>query len=283
MWLADEDADVRRAARDSLRACLQVAYTGDRPDRPDRNESWLGHVDRVVVRCLRGHLDPDRPEPEWMSAAGAARVRRKAILATQLLALGSAGCLAAGLVIPAVLLFLLMAGLDIAEGAFTRVSGLRDPMLRWASCVGSHTADLALLGGLAAQRALADAPGQAAVMLVAMLATLLGSFVRVSALQAGYRLWRSSGERLARWASLGLYGVSVLAGRLGVTGFGPAAGVVGVLVCLTGFAAYTTWTVLRRSSRGRAVGHALLLFDPQTARCVSLEDGCEESRAPLRV
>lgn len=59
-WLDDDVEEVRNTAREAIHKCLQIAYTGDRPEPPRGIlERFFHRTDRLVSGFLQRFVDPD--------------------------------------------------------------------------------------------------------------------------------------------------------------------------------------------------------------------------------
>jgi hypothetical protein len=234
-WLLDDDKDVRQQSREAIRSIVCVAYAGDRSDREARNKVRQPLFDRIVARAIARRTDLDSPAP-W----GRSRVQRRVrfALITAALGLSIAAALFIGLQHPAAAAPLVVgaAVLDILDGAFARATHMRDARLRWHSCVNSQLGDMVMLVSIAIASMTAGETGAwASLMAAAILMSLFGSFVRTSALQAGYRFWRSALERWLRYISILIYCACAAAGH-NDAGVSIAAATVGV---------FGAWEILR--------------------------------------
>lgn len=270
-WLVDDDARVRDAAREGLRKVLYVAYTGHHEEPVPVSGTLTRLPDLALAQLTRPRLGPDRPPPAWYSPVGGARVRKAAVAGTLLGAAAAAAALVAGSlwVVP---LLAVTALLDIFDGAFARLTRLRDPHLRWLSCVASQAADMALIAGVAAAEYSHGRPVLASCTVAAMLATLFAAFVRVSALQAGYRFWRSPHERLIRWLAVLSY---VSADTVGATSIG-AIFIIALLLTTAGFELFRVLRGVR--SVASKYGGLFVLNDDHTVDSWRLEDGQDTLR-----
>jgi hypothetical protein len=207
-YLADPDPEVRDAARNGTRRVMHRCYTGDRSERAWRSDVKPYLADSWIGRALGTPAD-DGPQPSWTNPQVQRLTRLRLILAACLAAVGAAVLVACHLPLFAVPFLFAAAGFDVADGAYARVVGMRDAELRWLSCVASHLCDLTVLGAVAFAAYEAGSTGLALAVVVAMLVSMVGSFVRVSALQAGYQFWRSRNERVVRYVTLLSYCVLV--------------------------------------------------------------------------
>lgn len=201
--LADADPQVRLAAREGTRRVMHRCYTGDQSDRAWRSTVRPYPADRLMQRWL-GTPDPDGPEPRWRDPRVQRSMRYRAILAALSCAGVGAVLLAVNRPLLALAALMLAAALDVFDGAYARSVGMRDGGLRWLSCIGSHGGDMVVIGAVAYGASGRDG-SLAAVVLAGMLVSLAGSFVRVSALQAGYQFWRSPKERALRYTAIIAY------------------------------------------------------------------------------
>jgi len=269
-WLVDDDLGVRKAARAGVTKSLYVAYTGDQNDRIRQQRRLTGRADLFLGAALSRCVDPDDREPWWASDGGVAAIRRSAIGTAFACAVLSATMFATGRLLIALVFVALATILDVFEGSFARVSGLRNAQLRWLSCVTNHAASLALLVGIALSLLLHESKYMAALVAASMLFTLFVSFVRVSALQAGYRYWHSPIERLVRWTSVGAYATAASAGQTEV-------GVASLAILLCGFGTLEVVRVIRGVERApQTHGGLVLVNKDQTIDSWSFEDGRDE-------
>jgi hypothetical protein len=251
-YLADADPGVREAARHATRRVMHRCYTGDRSERAWRSTVKPYLADVWLSRRL-GTPDPDGPEPGWARPDVQRRTRIRLIVAACFAAAGAAGLLAWHLALLALPLLLVAAALDIADGAYARVVAMRDAELRWLSCIASHFCDILILGAIAAAALDRGKLALGFAVVAAMLVSLAGSFVRVSALQAGYQFWRSRNERIVRYLTMLAY--CVLASV-----HGEVAASVMIVVVLTGFGVGEVARVVRAVLRMPAVRAAGVVF-----------------------
>jgi phosphatidylglycerophosphate synthase len=225
-WLLDDDEAVRRSSREGLRRVLHRIYTGDQNDR-DLRARRSRPVDLVVARAL-SRVDDDRPGPWWSDPIRQKLTRAALILFSLGFAVFSGVSITVGQPELALATLAIAGVLDVLDGAFARVVGLRSAELRWASCVFSHFADAFLMGSVAFAMAMAHAQPSTFIASAAVFAGLFGSFVRVSALQAGVRSWLSPQERYFRYGGIAAY--------CWLTIFGlPEVGAIGCAVAFGGF------------------------------------------------
>lgn len=269
-WLLDDDAEVRRTARDGIRKALYVAYTGDNSGPELPHSRLLQLPDRLLMRVLRRDIDPDAPEPTWSRPKSAMRIRRAAITAALVSACCTGLALATGHFVLALVLLPLTMALDVLEGSFARLSRVKDAHLRWLSCVSSHAGDLVMLGGVALSSRAYGSSDLVPLVVGVTLVAMFVSFIRVSALQAGYRFWRSLAERLTRWGSIAAYAAAVLLGY-------PEVGVLVLITALGCFAVYEVTRVLHGVDRMSPMHGGIVLINEGDATISSyrLEDGCD--------
>jgi len=216
-WLQDDDHDVRHEARESIHRCLQIAYTGDRPEPPQGlSEKFLAGVDRMLKGFLVRFIDPDKEEPSWAKPAGLRAIRGGGIALVLVSAIVASLLLWSGHLLWVFLPVTLLAFADTLEGSFARVMFMRDAQISWLSCVASHAGDLLIMIGMAGYAFTAGHETLSFVVLLSALVTLTGSLVRVSGLQAGYRFWRSPIERFVRYSAVIVFTVAGVAGSLRV-------------------------------------------------------------------
>ncbi len=261
-WLEDDDPAVRASAREAVHRCLQIAYTGDQPE-PTRGllERCLNWVDRRLGNVLKRRVDPDAPMPQWALPTALRRARGAGIAVVFAFSLGVALAFASGAFLTAIGLLCVVSAVDTLEGSFARVTRMRDPQMRWLSCVFSHLDDLVIMLGIAA----AAPEGLSTIALGAALASVFGSLVRVSALQAGYRFWRSPAERVARFSAFLVF--AVLASVDEVTG-----GIVLAASLLCMFALAESIRVVRRVGRRRVASGGFIFLTNDGADCWSFEE-----------
>jgi hypothetical protein len=265
-WLEDDDESVRLSARDAVNRCLEIAYTGDRPE-PARGvmDRILNRVDSWLRGVLERFVDPDDAEPAW---AQPRRLRQTRLIGVGLVlasATLAAVSLWAGWLVVALVAVITMALFDILEGSFARVTAMRDAQVRWLSCVLSHVSDVVVMVGMAIYLARRGLAGPADLMLLAAVISAVGSFVRVSALQAGNRFWRSPVERVVRFASALAFLFAVMAGSADVGTILAAGGLIA-------FGVGEGVRVLRRVARlGVARGGFIFLTD-EGASCWGFEE-----------
>ena len=211
-WLVDDNPDVRTAAREGVRQVLYSAYAGDQNEYSWSLPASPAGLDRLMFRFLHRRVSPDGAAP-WWDSPKRQRLVRKVLIGAAFVLAACAG-VALGARHPLVALPLLSAAgiVDLLDGAFARTVRMRDARLRWRSCISSHAGDLMMLLGAAAAEAAATTEGVAAWIVIAMTLSLFASFTRTSALQAGYRFWRSRRERWARYVSLSWFAVWIAAG-----------------------------------------------------------------------
>lgn len=265
-WLADDDPVVREDARANIARCLRVAYTGERREP-------VGFMDRVVIRRLDGAVehalgrgrDADRPEPRWARPSGIRAIRFAGISAALAFAVTAMFLLAFGH--PAVALAAISAAaiLDMAEGSFARATRAHDAQLRWFSCVISHLGDVLILSGVFWAEQRAGTPGSGYVVLGAGLVSLFASLVRVSALQAGFRFWRSPLERVVRFTGFVAY---CIASAVGSGSVGAAA----VSVLLIAFALGEIVRVVWRIAEHQVGRGGFIFLTDDSATCWSFEE-----------
>lgn len=210
-WLRDYNPNVRAAARDGIHECLYAAYTGDHPDRGSF-EASLGIIDRWVRRILAGNRGPDVAESHWLAPVLQRRLRLGGILGVVLAGAATALLFALGRPALALGLVALVAVVDILEGSASRATEGGGAYVGWFSCLASHFADLLILTGIALDQYRHADAALGLLVVAAMAMSLFGSFVRVSALQAGFRFWRSRLERVVRFSSFIAYAICDLAG-----------------------------------------------------------------------
>lgn len=246
-WLHDDNPRVRRAARLGIHRCLYAAYTGDQPE-PTKGPlgGFLKWLDRQTSRLMKTNIDPDRPMPRARSERGLHLLRTTAIVMAMLLVFTSALLFAIGQVAGALIAAASGATLDVFEGSLARTGHISNARQRWSSCIASHFSDSALLLGVAVGLHAAGMPGEASLLLIATVLSLLGSLTRVSALQAGFRFWRSRIERLVRYGCVGVLGIDMINGQ-------PRT--VTALVAISLLLGFTLWEVQRVA---RAVKHTEL-------------------------
>lgn len=273
-WLYDDDPVVVSAARNGLRRVHEQIYVGS----PDEHVGESGNknlADRLITRLL-GREQPDGPEPWWRRRHLQQSVRGGALIALVLLTAATASSIASHHLVVA-LAFLAAAGaIDIGEGAFARVVKLRSAILRWESALLSHFGDLLMIGAIAvAQVRFDDGLGSWPVT-AALLFSLFGALVRVSALQAGYRFWVSRRERYVRYSGIISYCLLALAGY----------SAAGAYICAVAVGLYGVFEGLRvlrdvvRSPHARTVGVVLMDDDNTLLSCEFLNDTCDDEAPP---
>lgn len=271
-WLDDDDEQVRTAARDAIHKCLQIAYTGDRPEPAHgMMERFLIRTDRLVSRFLQRFIHPDQAEPKWTQPRQLRKFRLLGIAAALIASVVTAVALWAHFPLVAVAAICSMAVIDGLEGSFARVMGMRDSQVRWFSCVASHIGDLVVMLGMSAYLYAAGLFSFAYLMLLVAIVSSLGSMVRVSSLQAGQRFWRSPTERVVRFMS--------------AVGFAAAASIglakAGCLVATGALLAYAFHEIVRTVRR---VDHlsvtrgGFIFFSDAGATCWAFDD--EEDAQP---
>ncbi len=212
-WLEDDDLTVRSSARESIHRCLQIAYTGDRPEPPQgRLEAGLDMVGKWLGAFLGRFVHQDSAVPTWTQPRHLRRFRAVGIGLALLSAVLTAACLGAGIPKIAVVFLTTLAVIDTLEGSFARVARMRDPQMRWMSCVFSHVGDIVVMIGMALFLLRQGYAADAELLLVAAIVSIAGSLVRVSALQAGYRFWRSPLERVVRFSAFFVISAICVAG-----------------------------------------------------------------------
>lgn len=242
-WLVDDSREVRALARTTVRELLRALYLGDEDDSeptpPER-----GRV-RVVLERWGARLsavDPDARLPWWREAVGQRRIRW--VLNALVLVFGAATAWAVATANPYWALFGLAAtiAVDRAETVYTKIVRNRSVDQRWLACVASQVADTLMLTGIAVSFALVTRPLVAAGVVTAIFISVTGSFIRVSALQAGHRIWLSVNVRVVRWAAVGAYSLALIMANLHVW----VAVVAAVSVGLTGLweAGNAIWRVM---------------------------------------
>ena len=271
-WLDDDDEAVRTAARDAIHICLQIAYTGDRPEMAHGiMERFFIRTDRLVSRFLQRFIHPDQAEPRWTRPPQLRKYRLLGITTALIAAIVSAAALWRHSPLVAVVAICCMAVVDGLEGSFARVMGMRDAQVRWYSCVASHVGDLLVMLGMSAYLYAEGLFPFAYLMLLAAIVSSVGSMVRVSSLQAGQRFWRSSTERVVRFTSA--------VGFASVAGFGLAK--VGCAVAastLFSYACYEIVRTVRRVDHLSVTRGGFIFFSDAGATCWGFED--EEDAQP---
>jgi hypothetical protein len=277
-WLVDDAAIVRQAARDGIRSLMFRAYTGDQSERAWRGAEKRHWADRAVERVLHRVVHQDGPEPWWHIPGRQVRTRKLAIAGAFFAALAAGAMLGTGHAVEAAPLVLLAAVLDIIDGAFARVVHMRDAHLRWLSCVASHAGDMLLVAGIAYGAEYGQlGSGYGGWLLGAAVVTLFGSLVRTSALQAGYRFWRSPLERYVRYGAVLIFCALSGAGR-------GAAGIVATTAILTTLGITETLRVLHGVEGMPAVqdGGIVFIDSEHEVHAFGISDDGEQSLwAPL--
>lgn len=250
---SDDSREVAEAATTGVRKVLHQAFVGDQGEKAWRATRRPYIQDRIVRRLL-GPVDPDQREPWWTLSKYQRWVRRAILTAVLLAAAGASVSLATGNVILAFPLIICTGVLDILDGAFARAVGMRRADLRWQSCIASQAADLLLIGGVALEALNEGSTPVAIGVLAAMTCALFGSFTRVSALQAGFRFWRSWSERFIRSCAVLLYAL------LAVFGYG-VIGAILVAVAVGAFGLYEAVRVFVSVGRTHTRSGGLVLVD----------------------
>jgi hypothetical protein len=271
-WLDDDDELVRMAARDAIHKCLQIAYTGDRPEMAHGiMERFFIRVDRLVSRFLQRFIHPDQAEPRWTQPPQLRKFRLLGIASALIAAVIATAALWGHFPMVAVVAVCCMAVVDGLEGSFARVMGMRDAQVRWYSCVASHVGDLLVMLGMSAYLYAEGLFSFAYLMLLVAIVSSVGSMVRVSSLQAGQRFWRSSTERVVRFTSA--------VGFASAASFGFAkAGCVVVASALSSYAFYEIVRTVRRVDYLSVTRGGFIFFSDAGATCWAFED--EEDAQP---
>lgn len=243
--LVDDDMEVRDLARNGLRDVMLRIYTGD-VNQHDHNAASLPWPDRLLRRLLpRGN--EDGPEPWWAQRSNTQRARQRwaqlcTVAAVFSATVATSAALAFGKPVIALPCLLIAGLMCVGEDAFARAVGLRSATLRWFSCVAGHLGDLGMITAISFFLFVNSHRQVAAIVAASVLVGLFGSFVRVSALQAGYRFWVSSQERILRYLSVVFFCLSALNGHFVLGGLVTAALVSGYGLWES---AYVPWKVLR--------------------------------------
>lgn len=271
-WLDDDDEQVRTAARNAIHKCLQIAYTGDRPESAHGiMERFFIRTDRLVSRFLERFIHPDQAEPKWTQPSQLRKSRLLGIATALVAAVVAAVALWAHFPLVAVIAICCMAVIDGLEGSFARVMGMRDAQVRWFSCVASHIGDLAVMMGMSAYLYAAGLFPFAYLMLLVAIVSSLGSMVRVSSLQAGQRFWRSPTERVVRFTSAVAFASAAGVG-LAKAGFALAA------TALFAYASYEVVRTVRRVDHLSVTRGGFIFFSDAGATCWAFDD--EEDAQP---
>jgi hypothetical protein len=247
--LIDDSPDVVDRARQGLRQILHRIYTGDQNKYVGASGKGTV-VDWLLIR-LFGQPDPDVPEPWWLDPMRQRIARSLAIVVMLIFAAAAALAIWTDHVALAILLVALAGSVEALEGAFTRVVKLRSPTLSWASCVARHCGELVMVGSIAAAQHGITLGAWAVIAAVQI--SLFGSFVRVSALQAGYRFWVSRKERYMRYLAIFSYCI------LSLLGFS-AEGALVAAALVGGFGIMESAYVMYKVMRGPRVRSAELIF-----------------------
>lgn len=204
-------AEVAEAATCSLHECLSASVARGPAAGPRQGlDRVLGAVE-VAVAWLWTSAGRNRRCPEAADSRSVLRLRAGLMLWTLLAALASAFLLASGRYGPALALLMTAVGADLVEGAVGRITRVESPVERWLACVVSHLSELVVIIGVACDQLRLGHPRGSTAVLVAGIAAIFGTYVRVSALQAGLCFWRSLVERAARLLSVLVYlGLSLL-------------------------------------------------------------------------
>lgn len=199
------DSEIANSALASLHECLGAAVTHGPAPTPRRGLERIFVVADIVVTWLwtfGGHTSrrPEDAEPKL-----ARRLRLALMLSTLLAALVGALFLASGGYAWALFFVLGAVAADLTESAIGRITWTESPVERWLASLISHLSELTVIVGIAWDQQRLGHPRGAAAVLVAGMAAIFGTFVRVSALQAGLCLRRSMAERAVRLLSVLAY------------------------------------------------------------------------------
>lgn len=206
-WLGDEDPAIRDVANETLQRILYTAYTAERYERTVKRVAW---PTKLVRRTLERHPGKDIHHPWWSKTDAIRRFRRSTTVVSVLLAGGSAASFAISNYVLAVSLLALMAVATVADRAFAQATKQDSAYWPWFACMTGHFCDLIILGGLALELQSIAHKNHSALIAVSALAVLFATFVRVSALQAGYRFYLNPLERAVRWGSLLAYAATTV-------------------------------------------------------------------------
>jgi hypothetical protein len=154
--------------------------------------------------------------------------------------------------------------IDILERSFVRVTHAWDAQTGWLSCILSHFADVLVLGGIFLSEHRFGGVQSGELILAATTVSLFGSLVRVSALQAGFRFWRSPLERLFRFSAFFAYTGAALINRHAL-----GAAIAAILVTL--FGAGEAVRVMYKVSKLRK-GSGLILVTPGDTDSIGYEE-----------
>lgn len=223
-WLVDDDLNVRTQARAEVTTLLRRLHVGDENEHrrePSPDSVWVRLSNKLVYR--RG---VDVPVPKWATLKGQRRIRWVLNWSGLVLALCTTAALATGRPVVALCFFTTTVAIDLAEHVFTKLVRNRSVDLRWFSCVTTQIGDAFILSGIAMALALGARPMVAAGVVAAVLTSMVSSFVRVSALQAGHRIWLSRTVRAGRYTAVLIYCVVTALGLSGARGAIAAAVVV---------------------------------------------------------
>lgn len=245
IWMNDdEDPEIRMTARGALQRCLYTAATAEHNERVSRTRPSRGVG--LVTKLLQWTKPTNSRSNWWDNWALVRHVRRILLVLQVLLAGASVALLAFGHQQSALIPLVAMIVAVFGDRWFAQATRHESSYWPWVACVAGHVCDLALLGGVMLHLMLNGARGPyAALVAVAALASLLASFVRVSALQTGLRFLWNPAERVTRWAAVVAY---VMATPLAGTRRSAAA----VAVSLILVAVAETALVVRRAWRANA-------------------------------
>ena len=265
-WLEDDDLEVRDSARESIHRCMQIAYTGDRPEpAPGRMERGFDRVDKWLGSFLGRFVHPDSPIPPWTKPRQLRHLRAAGIGTAFLAAVLASIAFWANRPNVAVVLLAALAFVDTIEGSFARVTRMRDPQMRWMSCVFSHVGDTVVMVGMALLLLGLRDQADAEILLVATIVSVVGSLVRVSALQAGYRFWRSPFERVVRFAAYFSFSVLCIVGS-------PHVASIAASALLMAFGFGEAVHVMKRVAERRVARGGFIFLTESGADCWSFDD-----------
>ena len=255
-WLCDGDPIVAGYARTALQRCMYVAYTGDQHGTDYRRHGLVGAPVKLLHKylALDASSGPDAParQRRWLGQVDPRPVRAAATALAFVGALVSASLFAAGLNTAALVAAVVAVIFDVFEYAFADAIKHRSPFIRWLSCLAGNASDIAILTGIAYHH-LHESDPNGMLLGGVVLATLFGSFVRVSALQAGYRFWRSPYERIFRFVGVVAYVV------LAALGYEQGS-VVALSGAVLGFTVLEVLRVLVETGRSRPQDGGMLIL-----------------------